>query len=133
MPLLVREKTTRSVQRVYTEDHDLLVWWATETECVSALTRRERSRDLSERGLNCALQRLDALKGAWDEMEPVPAIRNMARRILRTHDVRAGDALQLAAAITASEGRPETLEFITLDGRLVDAARREGLAVVELL
>jgi hypothetical protein len=44
--------------------------------------------------------------------------------------MRAGDALQLAAAIAASEGHPATLAMVTLDERLALAAEREGFPVV---
>jgi uncharacterized protein len=47
------------------------------------------------------------------------------------HPLRAADALQLAAAFAAAEGRPGSLELITLDDRLCLAARKKGFAVVE--
>jgi hypothetical protein len=50
--------------------------------------------------------------------------------VLLVHDLRAADALQLAAAIEAAEGRPRGLGFVTLDLRLADAARREGFRVI---
>ena len=59
-------------------------------------------------------------------MQPVEAARIAARRLLRVHALRAADALQLAAAVVASEGDPRSLEIVTLDDRLMDAARREG-------
>ena len=49
-----------------------------------------------------------------------------ARRLLRIHPLRAADALQLSAAVIASEHRPTTLSFVTLDNNLERAARREG-------
>jgi predicted nucleic acid-binding protein len=53
-------------------------------------------------------------------------------RFLRVHSLRAADALQLAAAFIAAERRPPSLEVITLDERLADAARKEGFALVDL-
>ena len=44
-------------------------------------------------------------------------------RLLNTHVLRAGDALQLGAALVACEDRPEALPFVCLDDRLRDAAR----------
>ncbi len=43
-----------------------------------------------------------------------------------THPLRAADALQLGAAIVAADGDTASLEFVTLDRRLADAALREG-------
>jgi hypothetical protein len=42
------------------------------------------------------------------------------------------DALQLAAAFTASQHRPASLQAITLDERLADAARKEGFTLVDI-
>jgi hypothetical protein len=60
---------------------------------------------------------------------PVEAVRRTARRLLRVHDLRADDALQLAAAVVAAEGDPSSLEIVSLDDRLTEAARREGFIV----
>jgi hypothetical protein len=49
---------------------------------------------------------------------------------LRVHALRAGDSLQLAAALVACEGRPGGLQFVSLDDRLNEAALREGFRVV---
>jgi hypothetical protein len=50
--------------------------------------------------------------------------------LLRVHDLRGGDALQLAAAIATAEGDPATLDVVTLDERVALAARREGFRVL---
>jgi hypothetical protein len=48
------------------------------------------------------------------------------------HCQRAPDALQLAAAFTAAERRPASLQLVTLDDRLAEAARKEGFALVDI-
>ena len=73
-----------------------------------------------------AFRRLDDLARAWTEVEPHDEIRDIARRLLRVHPLRAADALQLAAAYVAAERRPATLQFVTLDDRLRLAAMKEG-------
>ena len=128
---MVAEADTPALQRLYAADPSVIVWWATETECVSAVTRLEREGSLTSRSAEEALDRLDALKAAWNEVQPLDTVRRTARRLLRVHALRAADALQLAAAIVASEGRPDSLEIFSLDERLVAAARREGLVVQE--
>jgi uncharacterized protein len=129
--MLVPQAATSAVQNIYRRDNDVIVWWATEIECVSAIARLERRRNLTARGTIAAMERLDAFKRSWNEVQPLETVRDTARRVLRTHDLRAADALQLGAALVASEGRPASLEFLSLDGRLVDAAQREGLLVNE--
>jgi len=59
-------------------------------------------------------------------------VRETATRLLRVHPLRAADALQLAAAFIAAEQRPASLEMITLDDRLANAARKEGFAVIDI-
>lgn len=129
VPLLVGEATTEAMLAIVQEDPVMLVWWATEFECVSAIARLERQDDLSSDATLVALERLDALAGGWSEVQPVQAARRAARRLLRVHSLRAADALQLAAAVVAAEGHPASLEVVTLDDRLTAAAQREGFVV----
>jgi uncharacterized protein len=82
--------------------------------------------------MTLALRRLQQLTEAWHEVDPSDAIREAAIRFLRVHPLRTADALQLAAAFMAAERRPPSLEMVTLDDRLADAARREGFAIVDL-
>ena len=126
VPLLVRESRTTGMATLYREDPDVAAWWGTEVECSSAVARLERGGMLDADGTEQALSRLDALRRRWQEIQPVADVKMTARRFLRVHPLRAGDALQLAAAFVASERRPSTLAFVCLDARLTDAARREG-------
>lgn len=118
------------VESVLSQDPLMLVWWATEVECASAIARLEREGDLTEKATLDTLRRLDALAQGWHEIQPVQSIRVTARRLLRVHRLRAADALQLAAAVIAAEGNPASLDIVTHDDRLADAARREGFSVV---
>lgn len=131
VPLLVREATTEAMRSIAEEDPVMLVWWATPIECVSAIARLERDGDLTSGATLAALERLDALVEGCNEVQPVEAARRAARRLLRVHRLRTADALQLAAAVVAAEGHPASLEVVTLDDRLIEAARREGFVVLE--
>ena len=126
VPLLVPEVMSRPLQRLYDADPVMFAWWGTEIECTSALARRHRLGQLREDVVSEALVRLDGLRMGWHEVEPGDEVRESAKRLLRVHDLRTADALQLAAAFFAAEARPSTLEFVSLDDRLVAAARREG-------
>jgi uncharacterized protein len=76
------------------------------------------------------VRRLGDLAEQWGEVQPGESVRSTAARLLRTHPLRAGDALQLAAAIVAADGDPQTLPFVTLDERLALAADKEGFPVI---
>jgi predicted nucleic acid-binding protein len=130
VPLLVAEPATDVLLARLREDPEVGVWWATSVECASAIARLERE-GAEEGEVTAALARLDQLARAWVEVEPHDEIRELARRLLRVHALRAADALQLAAAYICAERRPSTLEFITLDDRLRAVARKEGFAVLD--
>jgi hypothetical protein len=66
----------------------------------------------------------------WVEIEPSPAVRENAGRVLLLHPLRAADALQLAAALVWAGGRPAGHELVCLDERLREAAAREGFAIL---
>jgi uncharacterized protein len=129
VPLLVEEEVTVPLRDLYLSEPGTITWWGTSIECASALSRLERENKLSAREVTNALERLDALARHWHRIEPVDAVLETARRLLRVHPLRAADSFQLAAAFLASEGRPSTLEFVCLDDRLVTAAQREGFPV----
>jgi predicted nucleic acid-binding protein len=129
VPLLVEEEVTAAIRDLFLGEPGVITWWGTPVECASALSRLEREGQLSSQAAGEAFERLDALAGYWHRIEPVDAVLETARRLLRVHPLRAADSLQLAAAVLASEGRPSTLELVCLDDRLVIAARREGFLV----
>jgi len=129
LPLLVQETYTPMVRQILQEDSKILAWWGTPVECISALARLERDLSLSSTDIESCLQRLTALQNSWFEIQPNSFIRETAFRLLRTHTLRAADALQLSSAICAAENRPSTLEFVCLDNRLIIAAQKEGFSV----
>lgn len=131
VPLLVAEPTTEAAQALLADDPELLVWWGAELECISALARMERDGLLLNPQSNAAFARVDALVGTWHEIQPVDQVRRTARRLLRVHNLRTGEALQLAAAVQGCEGRADSLPIVSLDERFVEAARREGFTVLE--
>lgn len=130
LPLLVQEKESGRLAALLEEDSAIVTWWATRVECVSALARLEREGSMTTADVTVALGRLRAAAQQWSEVPPTPALREHANRLLRTHPLRAGDALQLAAAIVASDAQPAALEFITLDARQRASAEREGFRIV---
>lgn len=131
VPIVINEPSSATVVALLDKDPHIIVWWTTEVECVSAITRREREGVLDPADLVAATARLVVLRGAWEEITPGTRLRQTAVRLLRVHPLRAADALQLAAAIAAADGDPQSLPFVTLDERLARVAEREGFPVIE--
>jgi hypothetical protein len=130
VPLVLDERASPPIRDLYRSDAAISVWWATPVECASAIARRERAGALTPADAIIAYGRLERLAQTWLEAEPSEALRRTAVRLVRTHDLRAADALQLAAARVRGEDQPETVPFVTLDDRLALAASREGFTVL---
>ena len=131
VPLLAEEDRTDAAIARARQDAELAVWWGTPVECASALARLEREGAPADR-VTAAFARLDDLAQSWTEVEPHEDIREVARRLLRVHPLRAADALQLAAAYLVSERSPQTLPVITVDERVRVAALKEGFQAPRL-
>jgi len=131
LPLLVDEPARERLIELLEEDSEVLAWWGTPVEIASAVARREREELLTADEVAAALAGARVLADGWHEIVPSDAVRRTAERLLRTHALRAADALQLAAALIAADHDPASLELVCMDERLRIAARREGFTVLE--
>ena len=123
--LLVREENSDSLLDLREADRDMIVWWGTETECLSVLARREREGGLDRRATSLAEESLSKILGSAHEVQANTELRRIACRLLMTHPLRAADAFQLSALLVGGSLITE-LPFITLDKNLSFAAAKEG-------
>lgn len=130
VPLCVRQDRSDRMRELVDQDADMVVWWATPVECVSAVERLRREGFLTDDDEAAALRILDTAADRWLEILPSARLRAQAIRMLRVHALRAADALQLAAALEWRGARHEGGEFVALDDRLANAARLEGFTVL---
>jgi len=130
IPLCVAEPATEIVKVLAAKDEDLVVWWATRVECISAIARRRREGGLTAQAEGQARVALSALAGEWSEVQPAEPVRHRAERILMVHPLRTADALQLAAALIWAEEATSGVEFVCLDQNLRESALKEGFAVL---
>lgn len=110
------------------ENERIVTWWGTSLECVSAIARRQREGAPPEIVAE-SYRRLEALRDGWQEIHASESLRRTAVRLLKTHPLRAGDALQLGAALVACNFEAHAAHFLTEDTRLRQAAEREGFVV----
>ncbi len=125
VPLILREPRSAEARRLLEQDDGLVVWWGSVVECASAISRLHRDGHLTAAGAREARSLLEALRQSWFEVQPGDALREQALRLLRVHQLRAADALQLAAALEWA-GTPPEGALVTFDDRLRQAASREG-------
>ena len=130
VPLCLEESTSPSVRRILEADPEMVVWWGTRSECVSALERRRREGSLSPAEQQLARKVLNTLTSVWIEVQPSEDVRIEAERVLELQPLRTADAFQLAAAIEWCKGRSTYMEFVVFDRRLRNASQAEGFSVV---
>lgn len=104
--------------------------WLTLVECSSAVARLEREGRLTQAQADQALAEVSAVLRDFEELRMTEELRALAHGVLRAHPLRAGDALQLAAALVWAENEPEGRGFVCLDDRRREAATREGFRVL---
>lgn len=129
VPLLVAEPRSDALTGQLAADAEPVIWWASPLECQSAIQRRHRERAFSTGELSAYGDRLRQIVHHADTIAPTDEVRRRAARLLSFHPLRAADALQLAAALVWCEEQPHGETFVSLDGRLRDAASREGFSL----
>lgn len=100
-----------------------------EVEVASALVRREREGALTRRQRDRGLATLKVDTAALVIVELTSGITAAAKELLLRHQLRAGDAIQLASALYLRRELKVSVPLVAFDDRLVSAARTEGLTV----
>lgn len=129
VPVLVAEKQSSMVTAIAKRDPNVVLWWATRVECTSALIRKSREGRLGSMNLEGIQRRLADLDDDAIKVEPTEWIRQRAERLLGVHNLMSSDALQLAAALAWCRESTSGSGFVCLDGKLREAARKEGFSL----
>ena len=128
--LLTVQKGSSSAAGVFSSDPEVAMWWGTPVELASAAARLRRMQEVDEPGYVRILSKIGPLAQCAEEVQPSEEVRQTALRLIRVHDLRAADSLQLAAALVWARHVPAGLEFVCMDARLRAAAEKEGFTVL---
>ena len=128
--LFVAQASTPEVRDLYSRDPGVVTWTLSEVEILSALCRLAREWAMGQNDFDLSVRHLADLWKAVDAVTAFDAVKTRARRLLKTHALRAADALQLGAALVCASDEPSQWSFVCLDDQLAGAARREGFAVL---
>lgn len=132
--LFVQEPGTDALIRLMesVEDNRKLIAASAPLEVYAAIRRRERSGAISATDASAALEIL-RLEAARMVQEPLnPAVLEAARQLLDRSSLRWPDALQLGAAIVARDMfRGTDIIFVSTSASLLEAAKNEGLAILD--
>jgi len=130
VPILIHEPGHDQLADLLRRDWAVAVWWTTPLECASALSRAWRERRIDQAASDAAVARLAHARTRWVTVAPSEGVLELAIRLVRVHSLRAGDALQLAAALQWVDGVPGGRSLVTGDQRLAAAAKAEGFTVL---
>jgi predicted nucleic acid-binding protein len=125
VPLCVGQSITPRVVSLY-KSYEAVVWWATPLEIASALARLVRMKYLDPTDWARSRRLAENLADAWSVIQPSDALRANASRLLDRYDLRAADALQLAAALEWCHDAPAGKVFLANDEKLREAAVLSG-------
>ena len=130
LPLCINETMSTAVKAAAIGDPEMVVWWGTRVECLSALSRRLREGTINAEAGKQVRFLLAELARQWHEVLPTETLRQRAERLIMVHPLRAADSLQLAAALSWVREEPGGALLASLDDNLRIAATKEGFTVV---
>ncbi len=110
-----------------------VVWWGTHVEVNSGIRRLRSDGFVTEVQSRAALEKWDKLRSLARIVNPDDKVLRLAASLTASHDIRALDAFQLAAALVWCSEKPKNRPFVCADGRLSDAATDAGFDLVSLL
>ena len=117
------------MRELVASDEEIIVWTLTLVELISATWRRKPlSFNDAQRAVAAAL--IVTADTTWPKVSDLRSVVATSHHIARRYRLRAGDTIQLAAALIASRRNPSNLPFVTLDRELASAARAEGFPVL---
>jgi predicted nucleic acid-binding protein len=124
----VRERGTPTVRRLLRQGR-AATSRLSEAEISSALCRRHREGALTARQYERAIIGLRSDLERIEVVELSPRVVAGVHPLLSRHGLRAGDALQLASALTLRDALGSAVIVVVYDDRLHAAARAEGFHV----
>ncbi len=130
IPLFVEEDSSAIVRKIVKTDLHMVVWWGAVLECKSALARLRREGVISVEEEYSVRGRLKTAAAYWTEITASEQVRQEASRLLLVHPLRTADSLPLAAAIIWAGAPVQEQDFVCLDARLREAARKEGFLLL---
>jgi predicted nucleic acid-binding protein len=134
LKLFIQEAGTDSIIRLMeeTEDNKKLISAGTPLEVYSLLKRRQRTGSLASADFEAAssILRIEAARMVQQPLNP--AVLEAARQLLDRHEMRSGDALQIAAAVVAREMfQGMHVTFVSSDPRMLGFARAEHFDLLD--
>lgn len=130
LSIIASQSAKTDLMALFESDPSIVLWWGTCVELSSGLCRLHRENAIDDAALSELLRATQQIVYDADEIEPSEELRQTSIRILRIHNLRAADSLQLAAALIWADRKPNGSKFVCLDKRLREAAEKEGFEIL---
>ncbi len=133
VPLCCAQEFSFEARRQRRQFDESVIWWATPVEIQSGFGRLSREQLLTEGDLRVAQKTWTKFYLGSQIVRPDEDVLDIAVNIPATYNLRAMDAIQLAAAMVWCAEKPRNRPFICADSRLGNAAVDAGFNVISLL
>jgi predicted nucleic acid-binding protein len=121
-----KSQTLRGLRRKY----EVVAWWASSIEAQSALKRLVSQNKISQTAYTQSIKRLEIQQDSWREILPIEKLRELAKDLIETNNLRTLDALQLASALVWCFEKPKGKIFVCCDDKLSEVAEKIGFTVL---
>ncbi|MDP2935439.1 MAG: type II toxin-antitoxin system VapC family toxin [Dehalococcoidia bacterium] len=128
--LYLREEGSEVVRRLRDQAETLTTSWLAYTEARSVFARKHREGNLTRNELRQLVHELEGDWAGYLALDVSSKLLLDAGNLTEKHVLRALDAIHLASALSLRDGPRfpgRSLTFSAADGRLLAAARAEGL------
>ena len=127
----VREKGSDRIEETLLSEDMVSTSKLAFPELVSALAKKRRSHDLTEKSFRMAVNRFDEdwrdflIVDFHDDLFPI------IRTVITKHALRGADAVHLSSALWLTQSSRLPLVFCASDAQLITAARAESLETLD--
>lgn len=128
--LCVHQPSSAVARRIRAQRPRMAFWWGMPLEVRSACRRLVHEGLLPAGSLAAVYRKLGLLSDAGIEVVPSEEVRALAAEAIDRHELRAADAMQLAAALVLCRERPRGRAFVCFDKKLAAAADLMGFTVL---
>jgi hypothetical protein len=130
VPLCIKQRASRNFRQLWRECRRVTVWSGANVEIRSVLARLHHNNEIDSKGLQFAINRLEAMRRQWCEIVTREKVRLISEDLPDTYKLRALDSFQLSAALVWCKEKPKGRLLICDDARLIEAAQKVGFRVL---
>jgi predicted nucleic acid-binding protein len=132
LKLYIEEPGSQQVATLVASASDVAISLIGYAEARSGLSRGRRSGRLNGESYVQALRQFESRWATTTVLEVLEPLVRRAGDLAEAYALRGFDAIHLASALALKRESDEAVNFSAWDGRLLDAAQAEGLAVAPI-